>query len=169
MSVGARRADWTIHIGLVVRSIGDLMGLMTRFERGGRKDAILRSREGDEIAVEWEWNGVYENELRKLKAHKPWAPVEFRPKSLRFAALVSYAESSDREASLEHVLKEWTGAGWPLLLILVTYDFTKKFQTQGDYKVMNFFVYGPNGVLDLGSIPAAPWNLDATHWPIQLG
>jgi len=49
------------------------MGLMTRFERGGRKDAILRSREGDEIAVEWEWNGVYENELRKLKAHKPWA------------------------------------------------------------------------------------------------
>ena len=102
MSVGARRADWTIHIGLVVRSIGDLMGLVTR---GGRKDAILRSREGDEIAVEWEWNGVYENELRKLKAHKPWAPVEFRPKSLRFAALVSYAESSDREASLEHVLK----------------------------------------------------------------
>ena len=105
VSVGARRADWTIHIGFVVRSIGDLMGLMTRFERGGRKDAILRSREGDEIAVEWEWNGVYENELRKLKAHKPWAPVEFRPKSLRFAALVSYAESSDREASLEHVLK----------------------------------------------------------------
>ena len=106
MSVGARRADWTIHIGLVVRSIGDLMGLMTRFERGGRKDAILRSREGDEIAVEWEWNGVYENELRKLKAHKPLAPVEFRPKSLRVAELVSYAESSDREASLEHVLKE---------------------------------------------------------------
>ena len=95
ISVGARRVDWTIHIGLIVRSIGDLMGLATRFERGGRKDALLRSREGDEIAVEWEWDGVQGNELKKLKNHKTWAPPEYRPKKLRFATLVSYAESPD--------------------------------------------------------------------------
>ena len=51
-ATGARRIDWTIHIGIVVRNIGDLMGLLTRFETGGRKDAVLRSGEGDEIAVE---------------------------------------------------------------------------------------------------------------------
>jgi hypothetical protein len=169
VSVGARRVDWTIHIGLIVRSIGDLMGLATRFERGGRKDAVLRSREGDEIAIEWEWNDVYGNELAKLKKHKPWSPPEIQAKSLRFAVFVSYAKSSDFEASREFVGKLWEGADWPLLLILVTYDFTKKFRTRRDFKDLNLFVYGPNGTRDLGSIPAAPWNLEATRWPIQLG
>ena len=51
-TTGDRRTDWTIHIGVVVRSLADLMGLVTRFERGGRKDAVLRSTEGDEIAIE---------------------------------------------------------------------------------------------------------------------
>lgn len=37
-SVGAKRIDWTIHIGIVVRNIADFMGLVTRFERGGRKE-----------------------------------------------------------------------------------------------------------------------------------
>ena len=59
-AIGARRSDWTIHIGLVVRAVSDLMGLIPRFESGNRKDAVLRSGEGDEIAVEWEWNGVWE-------------------------------------------------------------------------------------------------------------
>ena len=71
-ATGAHRTDWTIHIGVVVRNIGDLMRLVTRFERGGRKDAILRSADGDEIAVEWEWGGVWGNELRKLKNHEVW-------------------------------------------------------------------------------------------------
>ena len=49
--VGARRSDWTIHVGVAVRSISDLMGLTARFESGNRKDAVLRSWQGDEIAV----------------------------------------------------------------------------------------------------------------------
>lgn len=169
LAVGARRVDWTIHIGIIVRSIADLMGLTTRFERGGRKDALLRSGEGDEIAVEWEWNGVRGNELRKLKNHKAWAPLKFRPKSLRFAALVSYAETSDFFASRDHVEKMWAGAQWPLLLILVTFDITKKYRTRRDFSIMNFFVYEPSGVRELGSVPATPWNLEATRWPSQLG
>ncbi len=145
------------------------MGLTTRFERGGRKDAVLRSREGDEIAVEWEWDGVRGNELGKLKNHNTWAPSEYKPKRLRFASLVSYAESPDFLSSKAYVGKLWEGAQYPLLLILVTFDFTKKFRTRRDFKDMNFFVYGPNGVQDLGSVPAAPWNLEGTRWPIQLG
>lgn len=62
VAVGARRTDWTIHIGVVVRNVADLMGLVTRFEAGKRKDAVLRSREGDEVALEWEWGGVWGNE-----------------------------------------------------------------------------------------------------------
>jgi len=66
-SVGARRIDWTIHIGVVVRNIADLMGLVARFECGGRKDAVFRSFDGDEIAIEWEWEGIGGNELKKLE------------------------------------------------------------------------------------------------------
>ena len=168
VSVGARRVDWTIHIGLIVRTIGDFMGLATRFERGGRKDAVLRSREGDEITIEWEWDGVRGNELGKLKNHKTWAPSEYKPKGLRFGCLVSYAETSDLESSRQYVEKAWEGAQHPLLLILVTYDFSKKFRTHRDFKDMEFLVYGPDGIRDLGSVPAAPWNLEATRWPIQL-
>jgi len=69
-ATGAKRTDWTIHIGVAVRSVADLMGLVTRFEARGRKDAVLRSTDGDEIAVEWEWEGVWGNELDKLKNHK---------------------------------------------------------------------------------------------------
>jgi hypothetical protein len=54
ISVGAKRADWTIHIGVVVRSVSDLLGLVPRFEHVRRKDAVLRSKAGDEIAIEWE-------------------------------------------------------------------------------------------------------------------
>lgn len=73
LAVGARRSDWTIHTGLVVRNIADLMGLWARFESGRRTDAVLRSGEGDAIAIEWEWQGVWgQNELQKLKDFRVW-------------------------------------------------------------------------------------------------
>jgi hypothetical protein len=50
-ATGARRADWTIHIGIVIQSIAALMGLISRFEHGKRTDAVLRSTAGDEIAI----------------------------------------------------------------------------------------------------------------------
>ena len=52
---GARRADWTIHIGMVVRRIADLMGLIPRFEHGSRKDALLRSAIGETFPVRVEF------------------------------------------------------------------------------------------------------------------
>jgi hypothetical protein len=53
MATDAKHTDWTIHIGVIVRNIVDPMGLITRFECGGRKDAVLRSFDDDQIAVEW--------------------------------------------------------------------------------------------------------------------
>ncbi len=52
-SPGARCVDWTIHNRIVDRTPADVMGLVTRFEIGGKKDAVLRSRQGDEVAIEW--------------------------------------------------------------------------------------------------------------------
>src|ERR1700720_2681382 len=56
----AQRADWTTHIGITVRSTADLMGLFTRFESGGRTDAVLKENQGKSVAVcEWEWDGFH--------------------------------------------------------------------------------------------------------------
>lgn len=52
MATDAKHTDWTIHIGVIVRNIADSMGLITRFECGGRKDAVLWNFDGDQIAVE---------------------------------------------------------------------------------------------------------------------
>ncbi len=37
VSTGAKRADWTIHIGVVVRNVADLMGLVWEVS-GTRRD-----------------------------------------------------------------------------------------------------------------------------------
>ena len=134
---GARRTDWTIHIGVVVRSIGDLMGLATRFERGGRKDAILRSTQGDEIAVEWEWGGVWGNELKKLKNHQVWSSEKGREKSLRYGVLITYTHTPNIKRVYSHVMNEWEGARWPLLLILIDLEESKKFPMGKDFKNIN--------------------------------
>src|SRR4030042_128820 len=90
-STGARRSDWTIHMGIVIRNIADLMGFMTRFESGNRKDAVMRSTEQDEIALEWEWEERLGNELDKLKNHKLWSYDKNDQRKLKYAVLITYA------------------------------------------------------------------------------
>ena len=68
----AERADWTIHIGITVRSIADLMGLFTHFESGQRTDAILRGNRNEAMAaLEWEWNNLPDgDELLRIEIAK---------------------------------------------------------------------------------------------------
>ena len=169
-AIGARRSDWTIHIGLVVRNIGDLMGLATRFERGGRKDAVLRSRDGDEVAAEWEWNGVWgQNELEKLKSHKVWSPPPKNPdRLLKYGVLITYTHTPNIDKVYEHVKKEWENAPWPLLLILIDLEETKKFSSGKEFKSLNFSVFNTTGEQQiLGSVPAFPWTVNSTRWSMQ--
>jgi hypothetical protein len=132
IAIGARRIVWTIHIGVVVRSIADLMGLVTRFENGGRKDAVLRSREGDEIAVEWEWNGVWGNELEKLRKHQGSPKANAR--LLKYAVLITYTHTPNIKKVYKHVRNEWKEAQWPLLLILIDLEESRKFPMGKDFK-----------------------------------
>ena len=168
-AVGARRADWTMHIGVIVRSIGDMMGLATRFERGGRKDAVLRSREGDEFAVEWEWDGVKGNELGKLKKHHAWRAAGEGNRLLKYGVLISYANTRETSTTYRHVQTEWEGACWPLLLILITFQESKEFRMGRDFQSMECSVFDKDGRRHLRSAPASPWNLESTRWPDELG
>lgn len=167
-AIGAQHVDWTIHIGIVVRAIADLMGLYTRFERGGRKDAVLRTLEGDEIAIEWEWGGVWGNELNKLKHHKVWSKNKGSDRLLKYAVLITYTHTPNMQRVYEHVTEEWEGAQWPLLLILVDLEESKKFGSHKEFKNIQMSVFDRSVRRELRIAPAFPWEVKGTRWSKEL-
>jgi hypothetical protein len=172
-ATGARRSDWTIHTGIVVRNIADLLGLVTRFESGKRKDAILRSADGDEIAIEWEWGGVFgkANELDKLKKHK------VRPESkkkLKYAVLITYTHTPNIQRVYELVKAKWEdkdngGAPrWPLLLILIdVIDVPSRTFTSGkEFQNIQMSTFNDGETVKctpVRSAPAIPWKVPGTR------
>ncbi len=167
-AIGAGRVDWTIHIGVVVRKIADLMGLVTRFEEGGRKDAMLRSTDGDEIAVEWEWGGVWGNELEKLEKHIVWSKNSDRERLLKYAVLITYTHPPNIQMVYNHVMKEWEGARWPLLLILIDLIESNKYPMGKEFKNIQMSVFDKGKRMELRSAPAFPWEVFGTRWSYEL-
>jgi len=168
-AVGAGRVDWTIHIGVVVRNIADLMGLVTRFERGGRKDAILRSTEGDEVAIEWEWSGVWRaNELEKLRDHSVWPQGKER---LKYAVLITYTHPPNIQRVYDHVMEKWKGARWPLLLILIDLIESRKYPMGKEFMNIQMSIFSEGEKVkrrELRSAPAFPWEVTGTRWSYEL-
>lgn len=163
-AVGAKRTDWTIHIGVIVRNIADLMGLVARFETGGRTDAVLRSTEGDEVAIEWEWGGVWGNELQKLRGYKVWSKKNGVARSLRYAVLITYTHTPNIAKVYQHVTEKWEGAQWPLLLILIDLEESKKFSSGKEFKNIQMAVFDSGGRRSLRVAPAFPWNVESSRW-----
>jgi hypothetical protein len=161
LSPGARRVDWTIHIGVVVRNVADLMGFVTRFESGGRKDAVLRSRDGDEFTIEWEWGGVWGNELGKLKS-----PRKNYKKEPKCAVFITYTHTPNMGKVYSHVSKNWEGAKWPLLLILIDVIDVPKSRLLAGAKFQNIqmSIFDSNGRRELRTTPAYPWKVSGTRW-----
>jgi len=168
MATGAKRADWTIHIGVVVRNIADLMGLVTRFERGGRKDAILRSTGGDEVAIEWEWGGVWDNELEKLKDHKVWCRDQDSGQLLKYAVFITYTHTPNMEKVYDHVSEKWEDAPWPLLLILIDLEESRRFSSGKEFRHIHMSVFDSSGRRSLRIAPAFPWNVEGTRWYLRV-
>ncbi len=167
-AIGAGRADWTIHIGIVVRNIADLMGLVTRFERGGRKDAVIRTTEHDVIALEWEWGGVWGNELEKLREHKVWSKEKGSKRLLKYAVLITYTHTPNIEKVYNHVIEKWEGAPCPLLLILIDLEESKKFFSHKEFKNIQMSVFYKGEHRGLRSAPAFPWKVYGTRWSSEL-
>ena len=168
ISIGAHRADWTHHIGIVVHNIANLFGFMARFETGGKTDAVLRSRDGDEIALEWEWGDV-QSELNGLRSREAWHPKEVSEKTLKYAVLVTY--ESERESG--RVLKQVEGEWWkeprpsyPLLLVLVSFKGVKRkeFSSKRAFSSVTMFLFDKDGTKPLRSAPAFPRKVRGTRW-----
>lgn len=165
LAPGAKRADWTIHIGIVVRNIADLMGLVARFESGGRTDAVLRSGEGDEIAIEWEWGADWHKELQKLKEHKVWSKDKAqKERPLKYAVLIMYAESPYVDEVYRRVTENWKEARWPLLLILVEAVKSRELSSHREFKQIRMSRFDSTGHNELAKVPAVPWQVCDSRW-----
>ncbi len=165
--------DWTIHIGVVVRNIADFMGLVTRFEEGGRKDAMLRSTDGDEIAVEWEWGGVWGNELEKLESHIVWSKGGDKERLLKYAVLITYTHPENIQRVYGRVLEKWQGAHWPLLFILIDLIENKKskFTMHKEFQNIQMSIFSNSTKVErkeLRSARAFPWEVAGTTWSYRL-
>jgi len=143
------------------------MGLVTRFERGGRKDAVLRSTEGDEIAIEWEWGGVWGNELGKLKQHKVWSSDKGIERLLKYAVLITYTHTPNIQKVYDHVRERWKGAPWPLLLILIDLEESKELSSGKEFNNIQMSVFDSDGQRILRVAPAFPWNIETSRWYVQ--
>src|SRR5215213_4066305 len=112
------RAEWTTHIGIVVRSCADVLGLFTYFESGIRTDAVIKDNRRNDVAhIEWEWFQpllVKVNEVKKLYSQR---------KNAEFSAFFSYSRRDHHEENLDSIQKQWKNSTSPLVVFLVTFDF----------------------------------------------
>ena len=168
MAVGAGRVDWTIHIGIVVRNIADLMGFVTRFESGKRKDAVMRNTEQDVIALEWEWEGSRGNEIKKLKEHRLWSYDEDRQRKLQYAVFITYTTTEDIDKVYEDVSHKWGDASWPLLLVLIEVKESGEFFSGREFKHIWMSLFDKGKPTQFRSAPALPWEVSKTRWSREL-
>jgi len=167
-SPGARRSDWTIHIGIVVRNIADLFGFHTRFESGKRKDAVMRNTEQDVIALEWEWGGVWGNEIEKLKNHTLWSYDKNSERLLKYAVFITYTHTPNIEKVYSHVKEKWECARYPLLLILIDLEESRKYFSRKEFMYIQMSIFNKGRRTDLRVAPAFPWKVYGTRWSREL-
>jgi hypothetical protein len=154
------RADWTIHIGICVRSCADLLGYFTYFESGGRTDAILRDNQENDVAhVEWEWweaSSHKVNEIQKLFNHN---------RKAAFSAFISYSEDHLLDQNLNRIGEQWRECTNPLLVFLVV------FNKQGRYRMFNTletYLVQDGTLRHLRTQPALPWEVNGTRWEAKV-
>jgi len=170
-SPGARRSDWTIHTGIVVRNVADLMGFHSRFESGKRKDAVLRSTEQDVVAIEWEWEESWGKEIKKLKEHKQrklWSYDKNEERVLKYAVLITYTYTSKIGEAYEQVMASWKGASHPLLLILIDVEESTRFFSRREFKHIQMSLFHRGKRIELRSSQALPWKVPKTRWSREL-
>jgi hypothetical protein len=140
------------------------MGFFTRFESGGRKDAILRGVAGDEIAIEWEWSSLLGNELKKLINHEVRRQDN---RLLKYSVLITYSYNLDN--SCKQVKKKWQDSKWPLLLILIGVSkVSKKELISGrEFQDINIYLFENNDYTEIRKAPALPWNVSDTRWSME--
>jgi hypothetical protein len=144
----ANRANWTIHMGLVIRQCASLLGARALFESGGRTDAVLQYSADDILTfVEWEWKRAHTdiNEIKKLRGKSSLAT---------FQTFIGYSRTEDVQEALNQTSKTWTDAESRLIYFLITYDLVKGSR---HFKELVTYEFTKNRCKKIRSQPALPW------------
>ncbi|OPA87489.1 hypothetical protein BFW86_19435 [Pseudomonas fluorescens] len=144
----ANRANWTIHMGLVIRQCAGMLGARVLFESGGRTDAVVQYSEKDILTfVEWEWKRAHTdiNEIQKLRSKASQAA---------FQTFIGYSRIEDIQKALDQTLETWTDAKSPLIYFLITYNVVKGSR---HFDQLVTYQFTKNRYKKIRSQPALPW------------
>lgn len=151
----AGRADWTIHLGLVVRQCATLLGARALFEQGGRTDAVIRFPEGQNLSfVEWEWKRAHTdiNEIQKLLDKADQAV---------FQTFIGYSRTSDIDAALDRTQGLWGNTEKPLLFFLVTYELSGR---NRHFQELRTYIFAKGKYKKVRTQPALPWMVNRSKF-----
>ena len=109
--------------------------------------------------------GVWGNELEKLKSHRAWRPKGVEPRPLAYGVLITYTHTPNVDRVREHVSHQWAGSGWPLLLVLIDVEESKRFTSGKEFKSMRSMLFSVKGEARiLSESPSTPWGVAASRW-----
>jgi hypothetical protein len=152
----SNRAGWTAHIGSVVKSSADLLGLFTYFESGTRTDAVIRDNKERDIAhLEWEWWQPFTDKVNEIKK------LHLERKKAEFSVFFSYSRRNNHEENLRSILKQWRKNSELLIVFLVTFDVRKG--RRWFYDLETYLVQNEK-MKKIRSQPALPWDVKGTRW-----
>lgn len=152
------RANWTIHIGLVIRQCAKLLGARAFFEQGNRTDAVIRYPDISQPVltnVEWEWipaNKPHVNELEKLK-EKSSEPF--------FSTFISYSRKEHLAEIIQKAKTTWKDAQKPLIFFVVIYHMKGRNRV---FEEVQTHFFARNSSKKIRSQPALPWLVKRTAY-----
>jgi hypothetical protein len=153
------RAMWTTHIASVVKQCADLLGLQTRYETGGRTDAIIQFPGNGEIwaHLEWEWQQA---DLPKINEFSKLSECSNKSQVCYF---IGYSQSQNLPKTLERINEDWKQIEKPLICFLIVYKWGKKRRRFREFQTYEFKA-GKKRLLR--KQPALPWDVKHSRWAV---
>lgn len=153
------RANWTIHLGVVIRECADLLGYYSSFESGNRTDAVIHDSEDRIVAnIEWEWIQPFRekvNEIEKLSIRSEFA---------KFSVFISYCDYRYLTQSLKRVEVLWAVPETPLVLFLIMF---KQVGKNRHFCELVTYYFWNGRYKKLRTQPALPWEVKGSKWKLN--
>lgn len=145
------RANWTIHLGLVVRQCANLLGARTFFEQGGRTDAVLRYPDGQLLSyVEWEWTPAHKDSVNELDQ------LQSKNDDAYFCTFISYTTKDKLPDVIERASAIWKDAEKPLIFFIITY---RLISGRRCFEELQTHVFNRGRHKRVRKQPALPWDI----------
>jgi len=159
------RALWTTHIASVVKQCADLLGLQTRYETGGRTDAVIQFPGNGEIwaHLEWEWAQAFLSKINEF------SKLSERSNRSQVCYFIGYSESDMLSKTLERIKTDWKRIEKPLICFLIVFKRGKKAKHQRivrHFREFQTYEFKAGQCKLLRKQPALPWEVKHSRWEV---